>query len=221
MRPIIHGAKPQKRALVESGMKTIAVLLSLAAGLAACAAATTPNHEPILGGPCEGCEYVFSGMPERIGSSARIAPVGEPGQRMVIEGTVRNAQGATAAGVIVYAYHTDATGIYPKGSTRHGRLRGWARTDEKGNYRFDTIRPGAYPDRENPEHVHMHVIEPGKGTYWIDEILFLDDPLLTPERLKRMQSGRAGDGAVKPEKDKQGVWHVRRDIVLGRNIPGY
>jgi protocatechuate 3,4-dioxygenase beta subunit len=201
-------------------MKTIAIVFSLTAGLIGCAAAPTPTQEPIIGGPCEGCEYVFSGMPERLGSSARIAPVGEPGQPMVIEGTVRNAQGKSIAGVIVYAYHTDSGGIYPRASTRHGRLRGWARTDDKGNYRFDTIRPGAYPDRQNPEHVHMHVIEPGKGTYWIDDIHFHDDPLLTPE-LERRQSGRGGDGLVSPERDKQGVWHVRRDIVLGRNIPGY
>ena len=57
------------------------------------------------------------------------------------------ADGAPAAGIIVYAYQTDATGIYPRGSTRHGRLRGWVRTDEAGRYRFDTIRPGAYTQK--------------------------------------------------------------------------
>jgi protocatechuate 3,4-dioxygenase beta subunit len=160
-------------------------------------------------------------MPERLDSRANIAPGHEPGERLVIEGTVRTAGGAPAAGIIVYAYHTDAGGVYPRSATRHGRLRGWARTDASGSYRFDTIRPGAYPRRDIPQHVHMLVIEPGRGTYYIDDLVFEDDPLLTPGHRERMRRGRGDPGATRPKRDPEGVWHARRDIVLGRNIPGY
>jgi protocatechuate 3,4-dioxygenase, beta subunit len=175
--------------------------------------------EPVIGGPCEGCELVFDGLPEQLEWQARIAPAGEPGEPLIIEGVVRSSDGAPAAGVIVYAYHTDAGGIYPRGSVRHGRLRGWARTDAGGRYRFETIRPGGYPGNSEPQHVHMHVLEPGKGTYYIDDLLFLDDPRLTPARRSR-QPERGGSGVSSPEKDSAGRWLVRRDIVLGMNVPG-
>ena len=177
--------------------------------------------EPVVGGPCEGCELVFVGRPERLESRTRIAPPDEPGEPMIIEGTVRKADGAAAEGIIVYAYHTDAEGVYPRGATAHGRLRGWARTDAAGRYRFETIRPGAYPERNNPQHVHMHVLEPGRVTYYIDDIVFDDDPLLTQERRRAYDTGRGGSGLVRPQTTGSGVWYVRRDITLGMGIPGY
>lgn len=192
------------------------VLVPLSVLSLACAA-----QEPVLGGPCEGCEGVFEGRPRTLASTARIAPVGEPGQPLVIRGTVRDLAGRSAPGTVVYAYHTDAKGIYPPASTRHGRLRGWAVADAKGEYTFHTIRPGAYPGGGAPEHVHIHVIEPGKGTYWIDDLVFDDDPLLTPAARRQMLRGRGGDGLGKPSKGANGAWQVLRDIVLGRNVPGY
>jgi protocatechuate 3,4-dioxygenase beta subunit len=189
------------------------------------AAATVPaagdDGVPVIGGPCEGCELVFVGMPDTIGPHARIAPSDAEGEPLKIEGTVRSQDGEPAPGVIVYAYHTDDGGVYPEGATRHGRFRGWARTDADGRYSFTTIRPGPYPGRSAPEHVHMHVIEPGKATYYIDDVLFDDDPRLTSRHRDQMIRQRGGSGLARPEKDENGIWRVRRDIVLGRNIPGY
>lgn len=200
-------------------MRNVAGILLIT--LASICCGTGEARETVVGGPCEGCEHVFEGLPTQVGSRSRIAPPKEPGEPMIIEGVVRSADGKPAAGIIVYAYHTNAGGIYPRGSTAHGRLRGWARTDKEGRYRFDTIRPGGYPSRDNPQHVHMHVIEPGKATYYIDDIIFEDDPLLTAEHRRRMRRGRGGDGLCRPIKDSEGVWHAQRDIVLGRNVPGH
>ena len=176
--------------------------------------------EPVLGLPCEGCELVFAGMPAAPGSRARIAPVDAKGEPMTIEGTVRTRDGVAAAGIVVYAYQTDANGSYPRGNTRHGLLRGWVRTDAQGRYRFDTVRPGAYPMRSDPQHVHLHVVEPGRGTYYIDDLVFDDDPRLTAAQRER-QSGRGGYGIAHPVRDADGVWQVRRDIALGAGIPAY
>src|SRR5690606_14499128 len=109
------------------------------------APAAAPAATPVIGGPCQGCELVFVGMPATLTSTARIAPPEEPGEALVLEGVVRREDGSPAEGIIVYAYHTDAQGIYPPDATMHGRLRGWARTDHAGRYRFETIRPGSYP----------------------------------------------------------------------------
>jgi protocatechuate 3,4-dioxygenase beta subunit len=183
------------------------------------------GHEPVVGLPCEGCEAVFDGMPTALAAVARIGPAGEPGTPMRLEGTVRDAKGVPARGIVVYAYHTDAKGVYPpdagaatEAARRHGRLRGWARTGRDGRYRFDTIRPAAYPSRDAPEHVHLHVIEPGRATYYIDDVEFDDDALLTPARRRR--PGRGGLGIVRP-RSENGMWLVTRDIALGQGVPGY
>ncbi len=179
-----------------------------------------------MGRPCDGCEAVFEGLPAELRSAARIAPVDEPGEPMRIEGTVYAASGRPAAGVIVYAYHTDDRGIYPRGAgrgaaARHGRLRGWVETDELGRYRFDTIRPAGYPDSREPAHVHMHVIEPGCCTYYIDSIHFEDDPRLSRAERAELATGRGGSGLVRPSRDAGDVWVVTRDIRLGENVPGH
>lgn len=196
---------------------TLSRLLMLFVLLAATSACR--SEEPVLGGPCEGCDYVFIGMPGEISSQARIAPANEAGEALRIDGVVRGRDGKPAAGIIVYAYHTDAKGRYPRAETRHGRLRGWARSDSAGRYRFDTIRPASYPNSDIPQHVHMHLIEPGRGTYWIDDIVFTDDPLLTDRQRAQMVRGRGGPGgAATPTRDADGTWRVTRDLVLGAGI---
>lgn len=170
---------------------------------------------PVIGGPCEGCEWVYEGQPSVIESRSRIAPAGFPGVPMTLDGVVRSPRGAPVAGVVVYAYHTDHTGLYPPAGNRHGSLRGWALTDSQGHYRFDTIRPAAYPGRNIPEHVHMHVIDREAGTYYIDELRFTDDPLITAAN--RRTAERGGSGLVTPQR-VDGIWQARRDIVLGLNL---
>jgi protocatechuate 3,4-dioxygenase beta subunit len=203
-------------------MKTLflaAVLLIAVADTAAV------KHEPILNAPCDGCEWIFEGMPKSMEWSARIAPVNEPGEPMQINGVVRDKAGKPVEGIIVYAYHTNAKGIYPRSAehpdVRHGSLRGWARTDAAGRYRFDTIRPAGYPDTDIPVHIHMQVLEPGCCEYTIDEINFDDDPRLTAEKREQELHGMGGIGIVHTVRDARGVWQVTRDIVLGQNIRGY
>lgn len=186
------------------------------------------HREPIIGGPCEGCEGIFEGLPARLSSVARIAPPGERGEPMIIDGIVRDHGGAAVAGIIVYAYHTDVNGIYRplentpgRSARRHGQLRGWAVTDSLGRYRFITIRPGHYPQRNSPQHVHMHVIEPTCCTYYIGSVVFRDDPLLDDAGRRKAEADRGGSGLVSPTRDAGGMWHVRRDIRLGVGVPNY
>lgn len=197
---------------------TLLALLALAftAGIGASPAT------PVVGLPCDGCELAVVGMPDEPPNVARLAPPDEPGEPMRLTGTVTDAAGRPQAGIIVYAHQTDASGAYPPASPRHrhGALRGWARTDAAGSYGFDTVRPGAYPGRDSPQHIHLHVIEPGCALYYIDDVLFRDDPLLTAEQLRRMDQGRGGSGVVMPV-SQDGVWQVRRDIVLGAQVPDY
>jgi len=181
---------------------------------------------------CIECIGAYEGMPGRFESRARIAPADEPGERLVLTGRTLAPGGSPRAGVIVYAFQTDRTGIYPAPepprstfSQTHGRLRGWALTDDRGRYTFDTIRPGAYPDRREPEHIHMVVIEPGCATYLVEDIHFRDDPLLDTipsARREALLSGVGGSGIVTPQRNAStGVQHATRDIALGLNFKNY
>ena len=202
-----------------------------AATVVGCSPAQTSAHsrEPIVGLPCEGCDAIFVGMPpiESMPSSARIAPESEPGQALIVRGVVRDSSGTPIPGVVLYAYQTNDDGLYPpdpalRGSpaASHGRLRAWARTNERGEYEFVTIRPGGYPGRTDPQHVHLHVLEPDRCTYYIDDVVFTDDPRLTQAE-RRARSDRGGSGITSPTNDAEGRWRVTRDITLGANIPGY
>ncbi len=179
-----------------------------------------------VGGYCEGCEAVYLGRPREIASSVRIAPEGEPGEPLEMRGRVLRLDGKTPApGVVLYIYHTDARGYYSPApgaegwARRHGHLRGWVKTDARGEYAFQTIRPAAYPGRDEPAHIHAIVLEQGINEHYIDDYVFDDDPLLTPPKRARLrQSG--GSGVVTLTKTG-GVWKGTRDIVLGLNVPGY
>ncbi len=189
------------------------------------------NPDPVAGGPCGDCKAPYEGMPATLSATARIAPLGEPGEPLVVTGRVFGADGKPRQGVIVYAYHTNAKGIYPAPdpprssySNHHGRLRGWALTDARGRYTFQTIRPANYPNSTMAQHIHMHVIERGCATYFIDELLFTDDPMyqrMDPQEVAREGPGRGGKGITTPRRDASGTWHVVRDIHLGQNIQGY
>ncbi len=169
---------------------------------------------------CEGCEAVHERSFDGLSSAARIPPPDEPGDRLILTGRVYKPDGRTpAAGVVVYAHHTNAAGVYPTRGTergwgrRHGYLRGWILTDSTGAYRFDTIRPGAYPGRADPAHIHMVVKEPGRQEYWIDEVVFADDHRVT-ERFRTAQERRGGTGVITLTRDGSGAWWGRRDIIL-------
>lgn len=180
------------------------------------------------GGPCEGCEAIYeNSVPfDQLPYSDTLPGFYEPGNKLLVIGRVLKADGKTPApNVVLYLYHTNSNGIYPtKGNTkgwggRHGYLRGWLKTNEKGEYSFLTIRPGSYPGGNNPAHIHVTVKEPGRNEYWIDDYHFEDDPILTKEARKHF-SNRGGNGIIKTTM-VNGTMTGSRDIILGKNIPDY
>lgn len=140
-------------------------------------------------------ERVQRERPEHLSWSARIAPESEPGDRMVVHGRAIAEDGRTPlVGAVIFAYHTDRNGHYDRpGAPAHSwRLKGWALTDERGRFEFRTIRPGAYPRRDTPEHIHLNLFLADGRRYWADGVIFDDDPLL-------------------PAADRPTASHVRRE----------
>ncbi len=189
---------------------------------------TEPGSKQPIGGPCEGCEAVFeSPVPfEKLNWIDTLPDFNEPGPKLMISGVIYRADGKTPAkDVVLYIYHTDQNGIYAnknneKGwAERHGYIRGWMKTNEKGQYRFYTLKPASYPNSTAIKHIHPTIKEPGKNEYYIDEFIFDDDPFLTAERRKE-PSQTGGDGIIKSN-EENGILTGERNIYLGKNIPGY
>ena len=181
-----------------------------------------------IGGPCEGCEAIHESPVafNKLPSTVTLPDFNDAGPKIELAGIVYARDGMTPAkDVVLYVYHTDRAGIYPKRGNekgwakRHGYIRGWVKTDKNGYYQIKTLRPAAYPERNAAEHIHITVKEPDKNEYSIDEFLFADDPLL-PKTIPNKPRGGAGVVTLTaPEKD--GVQHGTRHIMLGLNVPNY
>lgn len=161
--------------------------------------------------PCGHCA-----APSQLDSKARIAPEKEPGERLVISGTIYRADGRTpASDIVLFAYQTDTSGYYNKEDDAFNpRLRGWVKTDKNGRYEFRTIRPGAYPHRNTPGHIHVHLYGPAIPEHSIEEYRFADDPRLSKNEREEAQSKGRYSPVVAVTRRSDGTWEGVRDIKL-------
>ncbi|MCJ7465808.1 MAG: intradiol ring-cleavage dioxygenase [Maribacter sp.] len=184
-------------------------------------------HKGLVGGPFENGEFMYIGMPEKINAVDTSAAWNLNGQKLLITGTIFKKDGRTPApGVILYYYHTDTNGLYAykKGLDervrRHGYIRGWIKSDENGKYAIYTVRPAAYPNSNEPAHIHPSIKEPLiEKEYYIDEFVFDDDKLLTSAKRRAMEN-RGGSGILRVL--RQGDLQIaEHNIILGLHIPNY
>lgn len=195
-------------------------------------ASTQPASEQrVVGGGIDGPDG-WQGVPAELSWQDTSPGWAQEGQRIKLTGTILQPDGRTPApGVVLYYYHTNTQGRYvhdpaqPRsmppnelGQT-HGAIRGWVKTGADGKYEILTVRPGTYPTRDAPDHVHATIKEPGLDAYYIDDFVFDDDPLLTAKERRKLEN-RCGSGVLRLVK----IGDLRvgeRDIILGRNIPGH
>jgi len=174
-----------------------------------------------MASPAQDVEYLNAleraqrDRPRVLASHSRIAPVSEPGTPLIIHGRVFAHDGRTPVpDVIVFGYHTDATGHYdvPTAGPHSWRLRGWVRTDSDGRFEFATIRPAPYPSRRAAAHVHLMLEAPGSARQDAG-LLFEGDPLLTEQdRQDARQAGRFSQ--LRPVEEAAGVQHVTLELRL-------
>lgn len=216
-----------RRRFIKS-ISVIAVGLPVASILGRHLGTLPPARTTQKGEECEWCGALDApaNPPPRI----VIPPAGETGEPLVISGNVYKEDGKTpAAGVLIYAYHTNAAGIYPKRTPddgraqwRHGYLRGWVRTGRDGKYEFRTIKPAAYPGRTEPAHIHLTMSAANYPEY-VGTIWFADDPLVTPE-LRARNGAVVATRSMRPaailtlKRDKSGVLRGTHDIRLERFV---
>lgn len=204
--------------------------LFLLYGFQACSQTPDTNTARSHDQSCEGCEAIHESLIsfDKLNNTDTLPGYMSQGNRLHVSGTIYRSDGKTpAVNTVLYIYHTDRSGIYPtKGDEkgwgkRHGYLRGWIRTGNDGKYSFYTIRPASYPNSTAPAHIHMIVKEADGKEYWIDDIVFDDDPFVNAGYRNSVRS-QGGNGIIKTTKNSTGeIEYAIRDIVLGKNIPGY
>ena len=173
---------------------------------------------------------VLRAHPEKARST--LVPPGEPGDRLVLSGTIRDLTGKPVAGALVTVFHTDAKGFYsPRDAETkrmdepNSRLFAFIETGEDGRYELRTVRPGGYPfplrnetgDRALvPRHIHFAVSAKGHETFGCGhqtcQLVFADDPRMTPHWQAWAKELPAPILAL--ERDASGVSRATFDVIL-------
>ena len=112
------------------------------------------------------------------------------GQRIIVTGRVMDEQGTPVAGALLEVWQANAAGRYihrrddwPAPLDPHFLGIGRCLTSSAGEYRFLTVRPGAYPwgnhpNAWRPAHIHFSVLAPSWHQRLVTQMYFPDDPLL-------------------------------------------
>ena len=172
-------------------------------------------------------------LPAKISAIDTSAGWNQNGQKLLLTGVVVQQDGITPApDVVLYYYQTNVEGRYVhkpdeersmppnKLGQTHGYIRGRVKTDSDGRYFIYTVRPGSYPSRTEPAHVHVTVKEPNSiKEYYIDDFVFDDDMLLTTTKRRKMEN-RGGSGVLRTVQ-RNNLVIGERNIILGLNIPDY
>jgi protocatechuate 3,4-dioxygenase beta subunit len=166
---------------------------------------------------------MFMNMPTSLDHRINI-PIYDEKQNLIIAGKVINAETKKPySGIYMYAYHTDANGLYSKNGKEegiqkvHGKYHGWCMTDEEGNYEIHSIKPGAYPSRNTPAHIHAWLKIDDDLIFYINDFVFADDPLVNSAYLANMKNKnnpKELDNGVVELSLSEGKYFGRRDIII-------
>jgi protocatechuate 3,4-dioxygenase beta subunit len=191
---------------------------------------TSPEELHALDGPVFG-----DGALERSDGDLRAQHAGEPlGERIVVSGRVLDEDGRPVRGALIEVWQANAAGRYRHEVDQHPAPldpnfsgAGRALTDREGNYRFVTIKPGAYPwgNHENawrPAHIHFSVFGHAFTQRLVTQMYFPGDPLFAFDpifnavrdpKARALLVSRFDLATTTPE------WALgyRWDIVLGRS----
>ncbi len=155
----------------------------------------------------QGAERVPAGAPSRatMGPGKELSPTAETiaagasGQKLIVSGTVFDAQCRALTGAAVDAWQANAGGSYGPGDGSGGLrccyLTAQMRTDAEGHYEMLTVMPGSYSGA--PPHIHFGVTGPHGGRV-----------------LTEIQFAGGEFNRVHPTADPDGGLRVVFDIVL-------
>lgn len=155
--------------------------------------------------------YYLAGAPFR----SRISGPDEQGQRIVISGTVLQIDCKTPVrNALIEVWQTDAAGKYYYREDGY-RLRGQLMSDEKGHYRFSTIKPGRYGIMSGfrPAHIHLKISHPDFKTV-TTQLYFKGDPYLWPNDACGRGCRSNDPLRIVSLQDRQGMHGGNFDVIL-------
>ena len=106
------------------------------------------------------------------------------GERIIVQGRVLDEDGRPVPSALVEIWQCNAAGRYHHPGDQHDAPLdpnfyggGRARADAEGNYRFITVKPGAYPwgnhnNAWRPAHIHFSLFGPAFATRLITQMYF-------------------------------------------------
>ncbi len=157
---------------------------------------------------------------------------GEPlGERIIVAGRLMDEDGKPIPNALIEIWQANAAGRYIHKGDQHSappdpNFSGTGRmlTDANGNYRFLSIKPGAYPWRNHvnawrPAHIHFSLFGLGYLSRLVTQMYFPGDPLLPLDPILNSVPSEAGRKALVSRFDlelTEPEWALgyRFDIVL-------
>ena len=112
------------------------------------------------------------------------------GERLIIVGRVLDEDGRPVPNTLVEIWQANSAGRYQHEADQHNAPldpnfigAGRCMTNDDGEYRFLTIRPGAYPwlnhpNAWRPAHIHLSLFGPSFVTRLVTQFFFPGDPLI-------------------------------------------
>ncbi len=148
------------------------------------------------------------------------------GEVVIVTGQVLDPDGTPLTNAVVDLWQANTHGRYshqrdPNPAPLDPDFQGWAivSTDQNGEYRCRTIRPGAYPVSDEwtrPPHIHFKVSQ--RGYHEITtQMYFEDEPLNTPDRLLKaltVDQQQAVIARAQSIEDAEATALFRFDVVL-------
>ena len=112
------------------------------------------------------------------------------GERIIVAGRILDEDGQGVPNTLVEIWQANAAGRYRHSGDNHPAPldpnflgAGRTLTDAEGNYRFLTIKPGAYPWRNHhnawrPQHIHFSLFGSALISRLVTQMYFPNDPLI-------------------------------------------
>jgi protocatechuate 3,4-dioxygenase, beta subunit len=165
-----HASAPYRSTLLRSPTRPLVII---------------PHSLSELTGPAFGHDKVLAGD-----NDLTTGHSGEPlGERITVSGRVLDEAGRPIPDTLIEIWQANASGRYIHVNDQHPapldpNFTGAGRcvTDAEGRYRFQTIKPGAYPWRNHhnawrPAHIHLSLFGPSFLTRLVTQMYFPNDPL--------------------------------------------
>jgi protocatechuate 3,4-dioxygenase alpha subunit len=151
-------------------------------------------------------------------NTTELAPTGMQGERITIEGCVRDAQGEVVPDGVIEIWQANAEGVYAHPDDARQATSGFhgfgrCATDAEGRFRFTTIKPGKVPGmdgRPQAPHIMVNLFARGLLKQLSTRMYFSGDAHEDDFVMQQVPADRRSTLIARPVAGRAGIleWHV-------------